>query len=435
MMNRFQSIYWFLILSGSGGTLGYCDELAELTTAYQASQELVLDEFERSRAKLAEQFTSALKQRETAFQEKGDLESLLRIRKFRESFESSGSVQEFPSETQNLVDAYHRALKPIVAKRDDSLGMGTAAYVVKLDELTTALTKADDLEGALKARNVRNAVQKGELPIQGQDSINGHTPAEEGNTGAASATTDNALQPVELLASAGDGAWKGLADIPKLLPFDFELKKGGKLDVEKMERLNLSLQAQRNQMVNWFFTYQQSGDTSMYGSTEFLAASEETVEIGKHRFAARVRVFPDDDGALMKMRKGSTFAIEGRLAFCLLSANGGGTLRIDIGNARLKSRSDGSVIPPLPEVVIGRAWFASGGSGFDIREMLQDRLVYRNGSLKIDPASIGRDPAPGWAKNLSLSYSIGEKKVSLGRAEGALLSIEDLYRNFAEAQR
>src|SRR5690606_29117947 len=91
----------------------------DLRKKYESASSEIQAKFEKDRSDLGGKFVGALEKLETELQQKGDLETLLEVRKERELFSGSGTLgADGPSELARIRTVYETSRAPIATGED-----------------------------------------------------------------------------------------------------------------------------------------------------------------------------------------------------------------------------------------------------------------------------------------------------------------------------
>ena len=134
----------------------------DLRKKYESASSEIQAKFEKDRSDLGGKFVGALEKLETELQQKGDLETLLEVRKERELFSGSGTLgADGPSELARIRTVYETSRAPIdTGERAARLRL-MEAYLRQLEALQTELTHAGAIETAIAVKSEGERIQRG----------------------------------------------------------------------------------------------------------------------------------------------------------------------------------------------------------------------------------------------------------------------------------
>ena len=158
------SVFFFLILCIFARAEG--DPVERLTDEYRKQLEDELSVAVEKRQVLDSQFLTAVKKEEEKLQNQGDLDGLLEVKKFRETFEEANIVSDPPVTLKSLVEIYLNSLRRILKDQEDVVTDLGGEYAGKADELTTQLTKQGDIDAAVKAKSMAEKFRQGTVVMR-----------------------------------------------------------------------------------------------------------------------------------------------------------------------------------------------------------------------------------------------------------------------------
>ncbi|MDF1737962.1 MAG: hypothetical protein P1U86_02290 [Verrucomicrobiales bacterium] len=147
--------------------------LSELRKSYEKARLDATVPFSAELKKLKESYEAALGRLQGEFQAEGDLEAALEVRREMEAFQKSGhsgtgEVESF--ELVKLRKIFSRSNQSIVARQGAAEQKLAVAYQSALEALIPELTKAGQLDDAVKAKAIATAltVESGKLESKSQ---------------------------------------------------------------------------------------------------------------------------------------------------------------------------------------------------------------------------------------------------------------------------
>lgn len=139
-------------------------DLTPLKTSYEAQVDKINRASEAAAVALQGQYTKSLTTLEKTFQEQGQLDPLLAVKKERERFAADSTVSEALEATgvadlDTLRANYRKSADAVPVKKAQDIVTLTEQYKKSLTGLQEKLTKAGNLEAALETRKETEAVE------------------------------------------------------------------------------------------------------------------------------------------------------------------------------------------------------------------------------------------------------------------------------------
>lgn len=133
----------------------------DLRKTYEAASLEIHGKADKERSDLGAKYLGALERLEADLQAKGILENLLAVRKERETFAKSGMIgSDSIPELIRLRTVYQESLAPIRSAEEEASAKLRDAYVQRLESLQVELTRAGDVETAVKVKSEADTIRQ-----------------------------------------------------------------------------------------------------------------------------------------------------------------------------------------------------------------------------------------------------------------------------------